>query len=205
MWPGANPPMGPPPGGPPLPLGPAWAPPPIKPSAGWYALPVAFLVAAVLTVGLMAGLALNDPGVAATSSASGDPRQGVAVDLSEGYNYFLYVRSGQSAPYACSVRQGSESSDLRLTRENSWSASDNAGYSYVATFESPVSGQGMLICRGPGGRVLVTPDDTQDFYLGMALIIGLPLLLFAIIGFAFVAIRRSNARRRRTQALQLPY
>ncbi|WP_242902067.1 hypothetical protein [Actinomadura terrae] len=196
--------MGPPPGGP-LPLGPAWAPPPIKPSAGWYALPVAFLVAAVLSIGLMAGLAVNDPGVASMSPVSGDPRQGVAVDLTEGHNYFLYVRGGQSAPYACAVQQGSASSDLRLTRKNSWSANDNAGYSYAATFEAPVSGQGLLICHGPGGRVLVTPDDTQDFYLGMALIVGLPLMVFAVVGFVFVAIRRNNARRRRDQALDYPY
>ncbi|MUN39317.1 hypothetical protein [Actinomadura litoris] len=196
--------MGPPPGGP-LPPGPAWAPPPIKPSAGWYALPVAFLAAALIAIGLMVGLAVNDPGVASASPKSGDPRQGVAVDLVGGYNYFLYVRGGQSAPYACTVQQGSQSSDVRLTRKNSWSANDKAGYSYAATFEAPVSGQGLLTCRGPGGRVLVTPDDTQDFYLGMSLVVGLPLTVFAVLGFAFVAIRRNNARRRRDQALVHPY
>src|SRR5437868_2706810 len=192
MWPGSNPPVGPPPMGPP-PTGPSWQSPPIKPSAGWYALPVVFVLIAVIGLGVVVGLFLDDSDVAGGPSASGDPRAGVRVELTEGHGYFVYVQNGSSVPYSCSLRQGTDIGTLTLTRKNSWSASDHPGYEYAATFEAPVNGSALIICRGGGTRILVTPDDTADFYLGMAVLGAVLFGVLAILAFIFLPLRRGNA------------
>ncbi|MFI0407004.1 hypothetical protein [Actinomadura sp. 3N508] len=197
MWPGSNPPMGPPPMGPGGP-GPSWGHvrPPIRPSAGWYALPV--ILALVAAIGFITTLAflLDDSNAADGPSASGDPVAGVRIELSQGYGYFLYVRSGGGSPFACSVQVGERSGPIRLTRKNSWSAAEHPSYRYTASFEAPVSGAAKLTCRGTDGPILVTPDDTADAYLGFAFLAGLGLGLIAVIAFTVTAVRRGGARRR---------
>ncbi|QXJ25430.1 hypothetical protein AGRA3207_006921 [Actinomadura graeca] len=192
--------MGPPPAGPP------WSPPPpVKPSAGWYALPVLFTLVAVVGLAVVLALFLDDSNVAEGPSASGDPRAGLRVELTEGHTYFVYVRDGSPVPYSCSLRQGTETGTVALTRRNSWSASDHAGYDYAATFEAPLNGTALLTCRGTGARMLVTPDDTADFYLGVAVLGAVLLGVLAILAFIFLPVRRGNAKRRAAAARAYPY
>lgn len=205
MWPGSNPPMGPPPPG--LPAGPGagqgsgWAPPrPPGPGPGWYALPAALLV--VAAVGFFGVLAFlwDDSEAADGPSASGDPAAGVTVELTEGYGYFIYVRSGEATPFSCSVKVEGRSGPIPLTRQNSWSASDHAGYRYTATFEAPVSGAALLTCRGTDGPILVTPDDTSHAYLGFAFIAAVVLGALSIVSFVYLVVRRGSAKRKAAPA-----
>ncbi|WP_067462793.1 hypothetical protein [Actinomadura macra] len=191
--------MGPPPAGVP------WSPLPIKPSAGWYALPVVFTLVAVIGLAVALGLFLDDSDVAEGPSASGDPRAGVRVELTEGYTYFVYVQSGASDPYSCSLRQGTATGTISLTHKNSWSASDHPGYEYAATFAAPVNGPALITCRGTGARMLVTPDDTADFYLGIAVLGAVLLGVLAILAFIFLPVRRGSAKRRAAAAFRYPY
>jgi hypothetical protein len=195
MWPGSNLPMGPPPAGRGQ-VPPPWTPQRrAGPRGGWYALPVALLLAAVVGFFTVLALLWDDSKVAGGPKAAGVPARGVAVRLSEGHGYFLYVRTGSSTPYACAVRAGERSGPIRLTRKNSWSASDRAGYRYTATFEAPVTGAALLTCRGTDGLVLVVPDDTADAYIGFAVFAALAVGGLAVLGFVVIAFRRSAARR----------
>ncbi|MGH3239123.1 MAG: hypothetical protein ACRDNL_02020 [Spirillospora sp.] len=204
MWPGSNPPMGPPPmdpggpGGPGGPGQPPWGPPPppIRPSAGWYALPLVLVVVAAVGFLITFAFLWDDSEAADGPSASGNPVAGVTVELSRGYGYFLYVRTGGSSPFACSVEVGDRSGPIRLTRKNSWSASDHASYRYTASFEAPVSGTALLTCRGTDDPIMVTPDDTSYAYLGGAFLIAMGLGLFAVIAFIVMIVRRGGAKRR---------
>ncbi|NKZ07513.1 hypothetical protein [Actinomadura latina] len=193
MRPGPNPPMGPPPLGS---AAPSWVPERrVGPGAGWYALPVVLLVAAV--AGLLAALAFlwDDYQVAGGPAAAGDPVAGVRVQLSEGYGYFLYVRTGGPSPYSCVVQVGERSGPVRLTRKNSWSAAERAGYRYTATFQAPASGTARLTCRGTGGPILVAPDATVHGYLGSAFLAALVLGGLAALSFVITFLRRRAARR----------
>ncbi|QKW35351.1 hypothetical protein HUT06_15975 [Actinomadura sp. NAK00032] len=195
MWPGSNLPMGPPPAGPGQ-AAPSWPPPRrAGPGAGWYALPVALLLAAVVGFFTLVAFLWDDSEAADGPKAVGDPVRGVAVQLSEGYGYFLYVRTGGSTPYSCAVRAGERSGPIRLSRKNSWSVSDRPGYRYTATFEAPVTGAALLTCRGTDGPILVAPDDTAHAYLGLALFVALGVGGLAVLSFVVVAFRRSAARR----------
>ncbi|MES9540251.1 hypothetical protein [Actinomadura sp. NPDC000600] len=211
MWPGSNPPMGPPPAGPP-PAGPGqpahglpepgWAPrrQRISPGAGWYALPIALVLVAVIGFLAMAWLLWDDSEVASGPVAVGDAESGVIVRLTEGYDYFVYVREGGAAPYACRVEAGERSGPVQLTRKNSWSASARASYRYTATFTAPVSGDARLTCRGADGPVLVAPDDSANGYLGFALLAALGLGALAAVAFIVTILRRSGAKRRAATA-----
>lgn len=195
MWPGSNPPMGPPP--PTGPAAPSWVPERrVGPSAGWYALPVVLLFAAVVGFFTVLGFLWDDSKVADGPPAAGDPVAGVTVRLSEGYGYFLYVRTGGSSPYSCTVQVGERSGPVRLTRKNSWSAGEHAGYRYTATFHAPVSGTARLTCRGADGPILVTPDDTVHAYLGFAVLAALGVGGLAALSFAATFLRRGSAKRR---------
>ncbi|NVI87309.1 hypothetical protein [Actinomadura sp. BRA 177] len=179
------------------PATPSWVPERrVGPSAGWYVLPVVLLFVAL--VGFFAVLAFlwDDSKVADGPPAAGDPVVGVRVQLSEGYGYFLYVRTGGSSPYSCVVDLGERSGPVRLTRKNSWSATDRAGYRYTATFLAPVSGTARLTCKGTDGPILVTPDDTVHGYLGFALLAALGLGGLAALSFAVTLLRRGAAKRR---------
>ncbi|TDB95415.1 hypothetical protein [Actinomadura sp. 7K534] len=196
MWPGPNPPMGPPPPGRGQ-AGPPWAQAtPIRPSAGWYALPVLVLLVAVAGCVAVFGLLWDDSRVADGPSASGDPASGVQVQLSDGHGYFIYVRTGQSSPFACSVEMEGRSGHIQLTRQNAWSATERPAYRYTATFESPVTGTATLRCGGTEGPLLVTPDDTVNAYLGFAFFAAVGLALFAVVAFVITIVRRGGAKRR---------
>lgn len=195
MWPGSTPPMGPPAG--PGQAGPSRAPAqPVRPAAAWYALPAALLIAAVAGFAAMLAFLWDDSEVAYGPSASGDPVTGVRVQLSEGYSYFIYVRTGGSSPYACSVEVGERSGRIALTRKNSWSAAEHPSYRYTATFEAPVSGTALLTCRGTDGPILVTPDDTVHAYLGFAVVAALGLGGLAAVSCTVTVVRRGGAKRR---------
>ncbi|RKS74476.1 hypothetical protein BZB76_2990 [Actinomadura pelletieri DSM 43383] len=197
MWPGTNPPMGPQPPGPGRP-GPLWAAahPVITPSAGWYVLPVVLvLVAAVGFFGILAVL-WDDSEVAGGPSASGDPVAGVPIRITRGYGYFLYVRTGGSSPFSCSVRVGDRSGPVPLTRKNSWSAAQRPSYRYTASFEAPASGKAVLTCRGSDGPILVAPDDTAHGYLGFAVVAALGLGAAATLVFVVTVVRRGAAKRK---------
>jgi hypothetical protein len=198
MWPGSNLPMGPPPAGP---AGPPLAPPQrIRPRAGWYALPIVLVLVAAIGFFSLLGLLWDDSEVAEGPSAAGDPVTGVTVQLTRDYRYFVYVRTGGSSPYSCSVEAGAESGPVPLTRKNSWSASDHASYRYTATFTAPVTGDARLTCRGTDGPILVTPDDTVHGYLGIALLAALGLGGLAALAFVVTLVRRSGAKRRAVTA-----
>lgn len=197
MWPGSNSPMGPPPMEPGRP-GPGWTPQRqrIRPSAGWYALPIVLVLVAVIGFFTVLALLWDDSEVAEGPVAVGDPASGVTLRLTEGFGYFVYVREGGPSPYACRVEAGEQSGPVQLTRKNSWSASDRASYRYTATFRAPVSGDARLTCRGADGAILVTPDDTAHGYLGLALLTALGLGGLAAVAFVVTILRRGGAKRR---------
>ncbi|MFB4307686.1 hypothetical protein [Actinomadura sp. GTD37] len=179
-----------------------WAPErrPVSPGAGWYALPAVLVL--VAAAGFLAALALlwDDSRAADGPAAAGDPVAGVRVRLSEGHGYFLYVRTGGSTPYRCGVEVGERSGPLRLTRKNSWSAAERPAHRYTATFTAPVTGAGLLTCRGADGPILVAPDDTVDAYLGFAVLAALGLGGLAGLSFAVAFVRRGAAERRAAAA-----
>ncbi|TDC82743.1 hypothetical protein [Actinomadura sp. 7K507] len=196
MWPGSNPPVGPPPTGR-GPAGASWtAARPVKPGAGWYALPILLVLVAVTGFFTVFAFLRDDSRVADGPSANGDPVAGVRIRLSDGHGYFIYVRTGQSSPFACSVEVGDLTGPIRLTRKNAWNAAERTSYRYTATFEAPVSGSAMLRCRGTEGPILVTPDDTVRGYLGLALITAMGLGALAAVSFVITLVRRGGARRR---------
>ncbi|MFC6886248.1 hypothetical protein [Actinomadura yumaensis] len=213
MWPGSDspPPPAPPPGagppyGAPPPYGPGPGPgpagqgrpgaAPLRPRAGWYALPLDLVALAAFGFLGFLGYAWEDSEVADGPSAVGDPVAGIRVRLTEGHGYFLYVRDHGSAPYACAVSLGEVSGPLRLTRTNSWSASEHPPYRYTATFKAPVSGEARLTCRGAAAPVLVTPDDTVHGYLGIAFFAALGVTGLAGVAFVVILARRGAAKRR---------
>ncbi|WP_165978650.1 hypothetical protein [Actinomadura darangshiensis] len=201
--------MGPPPAGPP-PMGPGqpgpqWAPQRrVTPGAGWYALPIVLLLVAAIGFFTLFAFLWDDSQVADGPSAAGDPVAGVSLSLTEGYGYFVYVRTGRSSPYACRIEAGERSGSVRLTRQNSWSASDRRDYRYTATFTAPLTGSGRLTCRGTEGPILVTPDDTVHGYLGFALLAALGLGGLAALALVVIVVRRSGAKRRAATA-SVPY
>lgn len=196
MWPGPNPPTGPPP------TGPGPVPPPriperrVRPGAGWYALPVALVLVAAVGVLTMLAFLWDDRQVADGPPATGDPVAGMRVQLSEGYGYFVYVRTGGPSPYRCAVEVGERSGPIRLTRKNSRNAAERTGYRYTATFQAPVSGSALLTCRGTDGLVLVVPDDTVYGYLFLAFLAAVSLGGAAAVVLAVALVRRGAAGRR---------
>jgi hypothetical protein len=176
----------------------------IRPGAGWYLLPIVLVLVAVVGFFTLLAFLWDDSEVAGGPAAVGDPASGMSVDLTEGYGYFVYVRTGGSSPYACRVEAGAESGPVRLTRKNSWSASDRTSYRYTATFEAPVSGAARLTCRGTDGPILVTPDDTAHGYLGLALLVALGLGGLAALAFVVILVRRGGAKRR-AATVAVPY
>lgn len=196
MWPGPNPPIGPPPTGRGQ-AGPSLTPAQqIKPGAGWYALPVVLILVAIAGFFTVLAFLWDDSRIADGPPATGDPVAGVRVQLSDGYGYFIYVRIGESSPFACSVEVGERTGPVQLTRKNSWSAAEHPSYRYTATFEAPVSGTGMFRCRGTEGPILVTPDDTVHGYLGLAILGVMGLGTLAAVAFAVTLVRRGGAKRR---------
>ncbi|MGP4025073.1 hypothetical protein [Actinomadura sp. 3N407] len=203
MWPGSNPPLEPPPTGRGQAV-PSWPrAQQIKPGAGWYALPVVLILVAIAGFFTVFAFLWDDSQVADGRSATGDPVAGVRVELSEGYGYFIYVRIGESSPFACSVEVGERTGPIGLTRKNSWSAGEHPSYRYTATFEAPASGTAMLRCRGTVGPILVTPDDTVHGYLGLAVLGAMGLGTLAAVAFVVTLVRRGGAKRR--AALPGPY
>jgi hypothetical protein len=190
MWPRVNAPEEP------APPAPVWSPPPVRPAAGWYAVPVALVVLAA--AGLLTALALtrDDAGTAAGPAVTGDAAAGIGVRLAEGRTYFLYVRRDGSAPFGCAVEDGGAGARVRLTRKNSWSAADRPGYRYTASMTAPVTGTAVLTCRGTDGPLLVAPDGTAGFYLGLAFLAALAACVAAAGGFVLTLTRRSRADQR---------
>lgn len=194
MWPGPDPPTRPPTG--------AGPPPPriarrrVAPGAGWYALPVVLAVVAALGFLTVLALLWDDRQVADGPQAVGDPVAGMRVQLSEGYGYFVYVRTGGPSPYLCAVEVGERSGPVRLTRKNSRNAAERAGYRYTATFRAPVSGSALLTCHGTDGPVLVVPDDTVYGYLCLTFLAAVSLGGAAAITFTAILVQRGGAKRR---------
>ncbi|CNG25422.1 Uncharacterised protein [Mycobacterium tuberculosis] len=197
MWPGPDPPTGPPTGAGPPPRIPARH---VAPGAGWYALPVVLVVVAALGFLTMLAMLWDDRHVADGPPAVGDPVAGMRVQLSEGYGYFVYVRTGGSSPYLCAVEVGERAGPVRLTRKNSRNAAERAGYRYTATFRAPVSGSALLTCHGTDGLVLVVPDDTVYGYLFVAFLAAASLGGAAALTFAAILVQRGGARRRAAAA-----
>ena len=200
MWPGPNPPAGPSPTG----RGPAEAfrtpARPLRPGAGWYAVPVLLVLVAVTGFLTVFAYLRDDSRVAEGPSANGDPVAGVRIQLSGGHGYFIYVRVGRSSPFACSVEVEDITGPIRLTRKNSWNAAERASYRYTATFEAPVSGAATLRCRGTEGPILVAPDDSVRAYLRLAFLAAVGLGVLAAVSFALTLVRRGRARRRAASA-----
>lgn len=183
--------MGPPPMGPPRP-----APGRIRPGAGWYALPITLVAAALIGFLVVLLLVADEMDTADDEPTTGDPRTGVTVQLTEGAGYFIYVRESGTDPISCTVTVGETSGAVELTRKNAWSASPRDSYKYSASFTAPVSGEAKLTCRGADGVVTVTPDDTAFGYLGIAMLVGIGVSILAIIAFIVIMVRRGAAKRR---------
>ncbi|HEY8480651.1 MAG TPA: hypothetical protein VIL71_12560, partial [Spirillospora sp.] len=96
------------------------------PGAGWYVPPVLLLLAAVAGFAAAFAFLADDSRVAHGPRASGDPAAGVRVRLAEGHAYFLYVRSGEAAPFGCRVRAGGRVRPVALTRRDAWNAPEHA-------------------------------------------------------------------------------
>jgi hypothetical protein len=193
------PPTGPPPTGPGQ-AGPSWPQRRIRPGAGWYALPAVLVLVAMVGFFTLLAFLWDDAEVADGPPAAGDPVSGVTVQFSEGYSYFIYVRTGESSPYKCTVKAGDQSRRVRLTRKNSWSASEHASYRYTATFQAPLSGDGRLTCKGTDGPILVTPDDTVHGYLGLAMMAALAIGGLAVLAFVITLVRRNDSRQKAVTA-----
>ncbi|MFF0524728.1 hypothetical protein ACFYTC_39070 [Actinomadura nitritigenes] len=188
----------------PAPPAPAWSTPPVRPAAGWYAVPVTLVVLAAAGLFTTLALARGDTGAGAGPAVSGDAASGVPVRLKAGRTYFLYVRRDGTAPFGCAVEhggvqggvQGGERGRVRLTRKNSWSAADRPGYRYTASLTAPVTGAAVLTCRGTDGPLLVAPDGTAGFYTGLAFLAVLAACVAAAAGFVLTLTRRSRADQR---------
>lgn len=210
MWPRVNAPEGP------APPAPARSTPPVRPGAGWYAVPVALVVLAAAGLFTTLALARGDTGAGAGPAVTGDAAAGVPVRLKAGRTYFLYVRRDGTAPFGCAVEhggaqggaqdgaqdgaqggeRGGEHGRVRLTRKNSWSAADRPGYRYTASLTAPVTGAAVLTCRGTDGPLLVAPDGTAGFYTGLAFLAVLAACVAAAAGFVLTLTRRSRADQR---------
>lgn len=213
MWPRVNAPEGP------APPAPAWSTPPVRPAAGWYAVPVALLVLAAAGLFTTLALARGGAGAGGGPAVTGDAAAGVPVRLTAGRTYFLYVRRDGTAPFGCAVEQnggpgghggvqggaqggvrggepGREHGRVRLTRKNSWSAANRPGYRYTASLTAPVTGAAVLTCRGTDGPLLVAPDGTAGFYTGLAFLAVLAACVAAAAGFVLTLTRRSRADQR---------
>ncbi|MBE1535325.1 hypothetical protein [Actinomadura algeriensis] len=193
--------MGPPPVGP---AGAAGPPPPIRPAAGWYALPITMGVLAVLVFFGAFALLWNESEVADGAPSEG-PESGVSLRLEEGYGYFVYVRDGASEPDSCEVVSGERRIPVRLTTEHSWVASEVDSYAYAATFTAPVTGQAQVACRGADGWIRVAPDDASLLYLGLSFFVSLGLMIIALAALPVIMLRRSAARRRAAAVTGPPY
>ncbi|MBO2455781.1 hypothetical protein J4573_52505 [Actinomadura barringtoniae] len=193
MWAGPNAPMLPPQG-----PGQPWAPrQPVRPRAGWYALPAILILSAVVSFGLTLAVNFDDTRVSDDPSAAGNAATGVTVGMVSGHSYFVYVRDGASAPTACSIRKpGTAAIPLDLTKKNDWASSDYKSYHYASTFQAPFGGNAVTVtCQGVNGSIVVMPDDTSSFYLGIAVIVGGILGGLGVIAFIVIIVRRRNAKR----------
>ncbi|XRQ02798.1 hypothetical protein ACN3XK_40120 [Actinomadura welshii] len=185
MWPGSDPPRGP-----------RASAQVVKPAGGWYALPVLLLLVAVTGLVTVFAFLWDDSQAADGPSAAGDPVAGVRIQLSGGHAYFVYVRTGRSSPFGCSLEAGNRKGAVELTRQNSWSAGERPAFRYTATFESPVTGAATFRCGGTEGPILVAPDDTAKAYLGFTACAALALAVLAAASFAVTLVRRGAAKRR---------
>jgi len=193
MWAGPNAPMLPPQG-----PGQSWTPRrPVRPHAAWYALPVTLILVGVVGFLLTLALNLDDNRTSDDPSAAGNPASGVTLGMVSGHDYFVYVRDGATGPTACSVRRpGIAPIALDLTKKNSWASSDYKSYRYASSFQAPIGGNAVTVtCQGATGSIVVMPDDTSSFYLGLALIIGCGLGGLGIVAFIVIFVRRRNAKR----------
>ncbi|MEU5879682.1 hypothetical protein [Spirillospora sp. NPDC047279] len=193
MWAGPNAPMVPPPHGPV-----AQPRARIRPHGAWYAFPLVLILGSLLGFGAVLAVFLDDSNVAAGPNATGDPVGGLTVQMTEDHAYFVYVRGNAAAPTSCTLSAAGGGGDrvpVSLTRKNSWSSTEYPSYRYVGTFDAPLTGQARLTCRGATGELLVTPDDTADAYLGLALIAGFFLGGLGVISAIVIAMRRHNSRR----------
>ncbi|GGV25651.1 hypothetical protein GCM10010182_55440 [Actinomadura cremea] len=182
----------------------AGPPPPIRPAAGWYALPITLGVLAVLIFFGAFALLWTDSEVADGPSAEG-PESGVTLRMEEGYGYFVYVRDGGSEPRSCAVVTGERTIPVRLTTENSWVASEVDSHTYAATFTAPVTGEAQVACEGTGGWIRVQPDDAALLYLGLSFFASLGLVVIALASLPVIMLRRSSSRRRAAAVTGPPY
>ncbi|GAA2407975.1 hypothetical protein GCM10010191_15560 [Actinomadura vinacea] len=180
------------------------APPPIRPGAGWYSLPLTLILLPLLLFVVVFALNWRDSEAADGPSAAGDARAGVNVELTSGHTYFLYVRTGAASPTSCALAAGGDPVPVPLTREHGWSASDRAGYRYASTFEAPLSGRFRLVCAGVDGQVLMQPDDTSYGYLGLAFLAVVVAGGTGAVMFIVIAVMRSSSAKRRRAALSAP-
>ncbi|MEU6034976.1 hypothetical protein ABZ801_06180 [Actinomadura sp. NPDC047616] len=171
-------------------------PPPVRPAAGWYALPVVLLLAAV--IGMTAVIAATWD---ASEAAQADPvvvdgRGTMRPDLAAGRRYLLYVPSGTPEPASCAATVGAWSVPLALTRTDPWSATRRHGYRFVASFRAPASGPTRLTCAGAVSRLMIAPDDAVHGLLGLAALAAMALAGAGAVSLVVIFVRRRLTRRR---------
>jgi hypothetical protein len=167
---------------------------------GWYLLPCALVLAAVVELVVFVVLNYGGLRVGDDPEGTGSAAAGARIYLVEGHRYFVYVENSTAVPTACVVAAAGGSGLVALTKENSWSASTTesvAGrsYRYTASFKSPVTGTAVVACHGVDGGLMVKPDDTVFGYLGVAFMVAGGLTLLASIAFLLIILRRSAAKR----------
>ncbi|GAA2097388.1 hypothetical protein [Actinomadura alba] len=197
MWPGASSP-GVPAGPPPQTAAPIRTTAPIRPAAGWYVLPGALTLVAV--VGLVVFVILNFGSLRVSDDpeATGSAAAGARIYLVEGHRYFVYVEDSAAKPTSCGVAAADGSGSVAL--KNSWSAPTTesvAGrsYRYTGSFMSPATGTAIVNCQGVDGELMVKPDGTVLGMLGLLMFVAGGLMLLAFIIFLIIILRRSGAKR----------
>jgi hypothetical protein len=201
MWPGADLPVGPPPPSRP----PLREPPPVRPIAGWYALPVILLVGAVILVIVAFAANWDQTEAADGPRATGDVRAGLEVTMTGGHDYLIYVRTGDSKPTSCTVaREDEPALPVPLRTTAPWAVTPPTGHVFGAAFEAPLSGDAELTCRGTDGDVTVVPDDTVYGYVGLWFIVAMFVGGVGVVSFVVVLGLRIGSARRRRQAMAAP-
>jgi ABC-type sugar transport system permease subunit len=166
----------------------------VKPSAWWYALPVALLVVAFLLVALAVSRFVT---FFTADRVAYQPGQEITVD-SDGFS--VYTRSRSVTVECSAVGQGRR---VHLDGESGITVSQNQDHWYVVA-SSPGDmppGRYQLSCGSPfGGAVNVYIGPRVSFSAlvkGLVLGLAVPVLMViaAFVAFLVIAIRRGRSKR----------
>jgi hypothetical protein len=166
-------------------------PPAVRPTAGWYLLPLALVLFAVVLVAAV--IRLNwDAFEAADEKPVVDASGMMTMRMVEGRSYFLYVPQGESAPNSCTVA----STRVELTKRNSWAAPARPGHRYVGTIQAPVTGPALINCPDVRTPVMVAPDASVRDHLGLSVLLAMAMAAAGVGSFVVIFLHRRGGKRR---------